>query len=177
TLIDIGCGNGRDSFFFSSQGWNVLGIDSSNSAISSCIQQKRISGANCNFIEMDVALDGIKSILSLGNYTPSKTLLYSRFFLHAINRHDEDILLKGISKFVGLGARFCFEARSIEDKNLFKVEQEHYRRFIVPEELEKCCKALNMFPELIYSSRGLAPYGDEDPYLVRGIFCGDRQYD
>lgn len=33
-IIDIGCGNGRDSLFFASHGLNVLGIDGSLSAIS-----------------------------------------------------------------------------------------------------------------------------------------------
>jgi len=32
-ILDIGCGNGRDSFFFNQKGYNVTGIDISKKAI------------------------------------------------------------------------------------------------------------------------------------------------
>jgi len=49
-IIDIGCGNGRDSLFFASHGLNVLGIDGSLSAISSCQKiAQHMSLENVNF--------------------------------------------------------------------------------------------------------------------------------
>ena len=33
TLIDIGCGNGRDSFFFASKGYKVTSVDISKEVI------------------------------------------------------------------------------------------------------------------------------------------------
>ena len=32
-VIEFGCGNGRDSFFFASQGYRLLGLDASGQAI------------------------------------------------------------------------------------------------------------------------------------------------
>jgi 2-polyprenyl-3-methyl-5-hydroxy-6-metoxy-1,4-benzoquinol methylase len=39
TVIDVGCGNGRDSLFFMNLGFKVIGIDASKKAIES-IQSK-----------------------------------------------------------------------------------------------------------------------------------------
>ena len=43
-LIDIGCGNGRDSIFFSKKGYTVTGIDISKTAIknNSIIRNKNL---------------------------------------------------------------------------------------------------------------------------------------
>ena len=36
TIVDIGCGNGRDSSFFSRSGFTVVGVDGSHEAIAQC---------------------------------------------------------------------------------------------------------------------------------------------
>lgn len=39
-ILEIGCGNGRDSFFFASQGFDVIGIDIAPGAIALCKKNK-----------------------------------------------------------------------------------------------------------------------------------------
>ena len=72
-IIDIGCGNGRDSFFFSKNNLNVTAIDISKNAIKN---NSLKSNKNLKFLKFDI-----------GKNTMSKKfdVIYCRFFVHAIS--------------------------------------------------------------------------------------------
>lgn len=129
-LIELGCGNGRDSLYFARKGINVTGIDASEVVIRGL--QKAIDMDNCIFICDDfVNAEAI--------YQIQYDYCYSRFTLHAINeQQEEQILLKAFGMIKEKGYLFI-EARSIHDgkygigqkveKNAY-IYDGHYRRFI-----------------------------------------------
>lgn len=129
-LIELGCGNGRDSVWFARNGINVTAIDSSQVVIKEL--QNRIFLDNCTFICDDFV--NAESI-----YQIQYDYCYSRFTLHAINEREEtQILLKAYSMLKDGGYLFI-EARSIHDKKYGlgqAVEKNayiydgHYRRFL-----------------------------------------------
>ena len=43
-VVDVGCGTGRDSLFFSSRGHAVLGLDQAKAAIGRCTQSATKAG-------------------------------------------------------------------------------------------------------------------------------------
>lgn len=134
-LVELGCGNGRDSLYFAKSGLNVTGIDASEVAISEL--QKKNSLDNCIFI-----CDDFVSVESI--YQIQYDYCYSRFTLHAINAHQETQILKKAYSMLKENGYFFIEARSVNDKK-FGVGQAvernaficdgHYRRFIVLQEL------------------------------------------
>lgn len=77
-LVELGCGNGRDSLYFAQMGLNVTGIDASEVAINE-LQKKNLLD-NCIFI-----CDDFVSAESI--YQIQYDYCYSRFTLHAINAH------------------------------------------------------------------------------------------
>lgn len=134
-LVELGCGNGRDSLYFAQNGINVTGIDASEVAIVEL--QKKNALENCIFI-----CDDFVSAESI--YQVQYDYCYSRFTLHAINERQETQILKKAYSMLKENGYFFIEARSINDKkygvgqaverNAFICDG-HYRRFIVLTEL------------------------------------------
>jgi tellurite methyltransferase len=141
TLIDVGCGNGRDSSFFAKCGINVLSIDQSF--------PQELFATNCFFLNSDV--DNMPNIKC--------DYIYARFFIHAISLDKEIKFLNYIKKNC---KHFFIEARS--DKSKFKGD--HYRRFINLEELKSRLDAQS-FDYTIEESKNLAKTDTENPVIIR----------
>ena len=168
-LIELGCGNGRDSVWFAQNGLNVTAIDASEVVIKE-LQGKSIPG-NCTFICDDfVTAESI--------YQIQYDYCYSRFTLHAINEHQEtQILMKAFEMLKKNGYLFI-EARSIHDgkfglgqlveKNAYICDG-HYRRFIDLSEL--ILKLENTGFDIIEQKENdqFAPLKGEDAFCVRVV--------
>ena len=88
SILDIGCGNGRDAIFFFKKGLKVVGIDKSATVIK--INTVRFPiGKNLLFYKKDIAKFNFKGI---GKFD----FVYLRFFLHAINFKTQNKLFKNI---------------------------------------------------------------------------------
>ncbi len=134
-LIELGCGNGRDSLWFAENGIDVTAIDASPFVIKEL--QKKVALDNCTFICDDFV--NAESI-----YQIQYDYCYSRFTLHAINEQQENQILSKAYEMLKAKGYFFIEARSVHDgkyglgqaieKNAY-IYEGHYRRFINPEEL------------------------------------------
>lgn len=78
-ILDIACGNGRDTFFFLKKGFRAKGLDISKIAIEN---NKKIFRKN--FFLKDICSKKF-------NIKEKYHFIYSRFFLHTINEEDENI--------------------------------------------------------------------------------------
>ncbi|WP_202617535.1 MULTISPECIES: class I SAM-dependent methyltransferase [unclassified Ensifer] len=171
-ILDIGCGDGRDSIFFATEGKTVVGIDASESAIRVCKSRAAQMNGSCTFDEAVVSKDYFNT-LDLGlDFRVSQSVIYSRFFLHAVVEEVEDCFLDSAMNFLDRGALLCIEFRTLADAELRKVEKEHFRRFISPTILMNKCLMRGMNSLHLRVGRGLAPYGDEDPMIARMVFSG-----
>lgn len=168
TIVDLGCGNGRDSRFFNKLGLNVIGIDGSTTAIDLL---KKHSCNTLTFIQGNFTNDPRIFNISVDNY-------YSRFTLHAINETDEDILLNNIAKNLKSGGFFFIEARSINDekfgkgtlveKNTFVLDG-HHRRFLDMDELLDKLKEAHFVIEYAEEKQDFAPFTNENSPIIRII--------
>lgn len=168
-LIDIGCGNGRDSIFFASQGIKALGIDQSEVSICKLEEKYPHLSDKLSFKTEDFCRCNFDSLIS-GSYA-----IYSRFTLHAINYDEEFAFLSNLELQKNNKVIFI-EARSIHDDiygdgiNVGQHEfiTSHYRRFIDPErlktQLEKFCK-VTYFEE----SNDFSKTETDNPRLIRVI--------
>jgi len=73
-LLDIGCGNGRDTFYFINKNINAFGIDFSKTII----KKNQYSSKN-NFMCKNFCTNKF-------NINTKFDYIYARFFLHAINK-------------------------------------------------------------------------------------------
>lgn len=89
-FVDIGCGNGRDAFFFSKFGKRVLGLDGSEVIIQKNKRVAEESNLSASFKDFNLFDDDILSRLrSFIDETFSSPVFYSRFFLHVLD--DKEI--------------------------------------------------------------------------------------
>jgi SAM-dependent methyltransferase len=166
-LIDVGCGNGRDSLFFSRNGLNVTAIDESEVAIESIKKQNgAIRAITDNFV--DTAVFG----------TQNFDYAYSRFSVHAIAEDQEPRLLENIYRSLVAGGYLFIETRSVLDEFFGKgeaagrnayIHDDHYRRFIVMDELINSLSAAGFEITESGQNSGFAVYEDEDPIVIRVI--------
>ena len=109
-VLELGCGNGRDTLYLSQYCDHVVAIDSSEKVIE---KLKTITQENekITFKCMDAT-----NIVSL-QYKP--TFIYSRFFFHSIEERTEDTIFDYISNLPSK-TLFCLECRSEQDIRLPK---------------------------------------------------------
>lgn len=172
TLIDIGCGNGRDSFFFSRKKINILGIEKSKIAVKkNNILKKSLKLNNIKFKKISVTE---KKFYKLGKFD----YIYSRFFLHAISYKTEKKFINNLFKISKNKSKIFLEFRTIKDplikkgKKISKYERltDHYRRFIDLESFKKSILKLNKFLIIyVIEKKGLAKFKLDNPVVARLI--------
>ena len=169
-ILDIGCGNGRDSFFFNKKGFSVLGIDISKKIID---KNSKNSFENLQFKKFDIEKNILKDYFDI---------IYCRFFLHAINKIQEDKLITLIKNVKKEKTLVFFEFRNFKDKifgnfkaedhnKIVEFEKGHFRRIIEPTIFKK--KFLSKTKaKIIYqiSSTNLSVVKKDNPNLTRFIF-------
>lgn len=167
TILELGCGNGRDSIYFSQLGFNVTAIDASDGVIKKLKQEN--SEDNICFICDDF-------VSSAAIFSGQYDYVYARFSLHAINEEQETEVLHNVYKVLKQGGMFFIEVRSINDELCGKgkkvgdnayIFDGHFRRFV---EMEKLVKKMRQAGFVIFSaleSRGFAPLGESDPPVIR----------
>lgn len=155
-LIDIACGNGRDTFFFSRNGIDSIGIDIS-------VQPQSKSPV---FIK--------ENILTF-NYS-DYDLIYLRFIVHALKEDDLDILLTKL-KQTPKNIYIFIETRSSkgisdEEKSetYFKsaIGEEHFRMLYSEPYLTEKLKTY-FAVEQVEEAQGFSIYKSEDPFCIRYI--------
>lgn len=169
-FIDVGCGTGRDSFFFASLGHAVLGIDASEQAVASCLEHPAKGNLLVDFVRAKLGEQDLFHTASANHSFASarSVVLYSRFFLHAITESEEEHFLRLFSsiketKQVLLASEF----RTHRDEGQPKATPTHYRRYIDPQRLiRKLTMAGN---EILYfvEGFGLAKYKQDDAHVAR----------
>ncbi len=169
-LLELGCGNGRDSLFFMEQGLYVTGVDASDEAIRNL---------------QAVVRDSDKAMFICDDFVKCRAVfqrqydyIYSRFTLHAITDEQEDELLRNIKDAMTEGSKLYIEARTIHD-DIYGKGQEvaqnayiydgHYRRFIDPSVLRKKLEDFGYTVIYFEENKGFSKTDDSDPILLRVV--------
>ena len=172
-VVDIGCGNGRDTEFFARYGYSTVAIDESERGIAEA-RKKVSSWIRQENFHLFFCLK-ISSIMSstelITRILPIKKVIYSRFFIHAINEHEQINFLHFISKVMGPEDVLALEFRTKEDEHLQKVTGDHYRRYIDSQVLaEQISRECNLNLQYFAQGRGFAKYYSDDAHVARLIF-------
>lgn len=169
-LIEFGCGNGRDSFYFS-KFHKVIAIDESKVVVDANNAKAKEEGIrNIEFIDGEFGVD-------IPCLPQEVNAIYSRFVMHAMAEQAEDRALKEAYRLLDVGGYLLLEFRTINDKLMNEGKKlsvtervtDHYRRFI---DFEKFCnKVIALGFDLIYTieKSGLASFGSDDPVVGRVV--------
>ncbi|TIC89222.1 methyltransferase domain-containing protein [Nocardioides sp. GY 10113] len=171
TVIDIGCGDGRDACAFGAAGRRVLGLDQSPVGIEHAAGRAAALGlADAEFATCDVGdRDALSAHLDKVREQDEPVVFYLRFFLHAIHPEAQETLLDAIGACSRPGDMFAAEFRTDKDADREKVHGRHYRRFQNAEELVADLHRRG-WPVLHFEEgTGLSPYQGEDPVLARVV--------
>lgn len=155
-LIDVACGNGRDTFFFSRNEIQSTGVDLS-------VHPK---SENPHFIQEDILT------FDYSNYE----IIYLRFIVHALKEEDLEVLLNRLHG-ANQNQYLFIETRSskgitdeVKSATFFKssVGEEHFRMLYSEAYLTE--KLANYFEIVkIEESNGFSVYKSDDPVCIRYI--------
>ena len=170
SLIELGCGNGRDSIYFGERGLNVVAIDQAEKEID-FLQNKFSEVKNLEF--------------KLGDFTDLENekiydIVYSRFTLHSINSVQQNRVLNWSYNQLNKGGLFCIEVRGkknelykkgekVTDEKDAYIYDNHFRRFL---EFDTFCnelKEIGFTIEYSKESKGFAPFNNTDEMFIRVI--------
>jgi len=165
-LYELGCGNGRDSIFFEKFGLNITAFDQCKNEVT--YLNEHYKTARLSFEVADFT--------NLGERAQVENV-YSRFTLHSVNEEQEQRTLKWAYETLNDRGLFFIEIRSIHDElfgqgnavseNSFVTD--HYRRFVHFDTLVGRVESAGFKVVYKLQSKGLAPYGTEDPVVIRLI--------
>jgi SAM-dependent methyltransferase len=166
-LLDVGCGNGRDSGYFARLGHDVWALDASRSAVDLC---REIHA----HVPIEIRHGAAESLLEVRDL-PRFEVVYCRFVLHAMTEKEEAALCSAAHSLLQDQGRFLIECRSVNDPLIRLGEiispteriHGHYRRFVIMEQLVQRLEASGFAIEEAVESKGLAVFNEEDPVVVR----------
>ena len=145
-ILDAGCGNGRDSFFFSKK-YKVIGMDNSS---------QLENRDNFEFILSDFVKTDKKNF----------DMIYSRFTFHSIMDNEQEEFIKSIYP----GTYLCIETRSIKGKDDFRHHGDnHFRNFTDINYLQKLLEDNNFQILYLKEDKDFAIYKGENPICIRVI--------
>tara|TARA_Y100000389_G_scaffold205082_1_gene262864 strand:- start:8846 stop:9247 length:402 start_codon:yes stop_codon:yes gene_type:complete len=123
---------------------------------------------NVNFQELDFD-NGLSHNEFIKNIESewSNALIYSRFFLHAIDENAELNLLKFVSKLLSSNSYFCLEFRTIKDQYQQKETSSHYRRYINIQDFILLSSEMSFKVVYMIEGFGFAKYKSDDAYVAR----------
>ena len=166
-ILDVGCGDGRDTFYFNKYFNEIYGIDKSRNAIKNNMAKNIFK--NIKFKKIDITKKDIK----LKKFTN----IYARFFLHTLNSYEENLFLINSYKLLNKKGLLCLEFRTNRDSMFKKGKKissnehitDHYRRFIDVNTFKENLKKLRF--KILYFSQGknYSIYKNQNPHLARFI--------
>lgn len=170
SIIELGCGNGRDAIFFANANARVTAIDQCENIIDLLnVRYQRVSNLRFKCTDFTCLDDDIPF-----------DIVYSRFTLHSISKEQEEKVLGWTYRNLNPNGKLCIEVRG-QRNEIYRVGapvdgepdafilDDHYRRFI---HFESFCRELEILGfKLDYAKeqKGFAPYKGTDETYIRVI--------
>ena len=176
TVVDVGCGDGRDSFFFLSSGYRVISVDASAAAIETCdgllANRHQERAHDAQFIQLPIAQEATERLGELV-HGEGRIIVYARFLLHAVDEKTEVEFFSTLEALRKKVALVALEFRTDRDRHQAKATPAHYRRFIRPTDVVE--RAALAGYELVYyvEGFGMAKYRQDDAHVAR-ILLGPK---
>ncbi len=171
SIIELGCGNGRDAIFFANEGLKVVAVDQCESEIE-FLNTRYKQLENLSFLAADFT--------TLSNFEEAFDIVYSRFTLHSVSKQEEQRTLRWAYSNLKEAGSLCIEVRGqkneiykmgdkVVDEEGAYIYNNHYRRFL---NFDKFCEELRVIGfklSFAAEARGFAPFAGQDEMFIRII--------
>lgn len=168
-VLDVGCGNGRDAFWFADQGFSTVGFDFAPDALRICRARAKKEQVSARFRPLN--LYDYRDTLTRGSIIahtlPKPRALYARFLLHTLEDGGRLNLWRFTDMVLRGGGQGFFEFRTHRDAKLPHRHHDHFRRFLDPDLICREIETSGGRVEERVEGTGMAPYGVEDPHVCR----------
>jgi SAM-dependent methyltransferase/predicted nucleotidyltransferase len=168
-VLDLGCGDGRDSVAWARSGRAVIGVDRSTIGLERAHERAAQEDVKAEFRVADIA-DAVAIGAAIDHLRAAvdgaAVLHYLRFLLHSVPLEVQNALLETLSAKSQPGDLLAAEFRTEADKNAKHVHGSHYRRYQNGPEFGITLGQRYGFDVLEErEATGLSKYRDEDPSL------------
>lgn len=169
-IIELGCGNGRDSVYFASKNFIIKAVDQCEGQIE-FMKEKYFNIRNIDFLTADFTTLSDESRFDV---------VYSRFTLHSISKEQEDNVCAWAYNNLNNNGFFCIEVRGQKNeiyRKGYKVDGEedayiyndHYRRFLNFDTFCNKLKNIGFILDYAEEKKGFAPFKGTDETYMRVI--------
>lgn len=169
SILELGCGNGRDAIYMATHGMRVLGLDQ-------CEQEIQFLSDKYGNDKLKFKCADFSELEKFGVYN----VIYSRFTLHAVSVDKENKILQNAHHHLHNNGYLLVEVRGTKNEYFGKgnpvpneqnafVYEGHYRRFL---DLNETCDKINSANLKIISAdekKGRAPFNGTDYKFIRII--------
>ena len=170
TLIELGCGNGRDAIFFANANAQVTAIDQCDNIIELLNHRfKKVHNLKFSCLDFTCLDDNMKF-----------DIVYSRFTLHSISKEQEENVTRWAYRNLLPKGKLCIEVRG-QKNEIYRVGtpvegepdafilNDHYRRFIHFDTICNELKSIGFQIDFAKEQKGFAPYNETDETYIRII--------
>ncbi len=167
-VVDLGCGNARDSLWFAGRGYAVTAFDYAAAAIALGRRRADSLGVQVDFAELDLYDPG--SVDAVGERLPGVeggVHVYGRFLLHALEPAGQEAVVMIGASLLRAGGTMLLEFRTGRDRGAAHVFGEHFRSYPDPDEVVGLLERHGASVVDRVEGHGLAAYGEEDPHVAR----------
>ncbi|MDZ5621225.1 class I SAM-dependent methyltransferase [Nocardioides bizhenqiangii] len=168
TIVDAGCGGGRDSRLFARSGRTVLGVDYSLGAVMRANRWAARRATNASF--EPVNFYDTRAVLAMGARLSREERpvdVYARFLLHALEDRGRANFWRMVSMSLRSGGRLFLEFRTERDARNKHFFGKHFRRYLDPDLVQAEIEANGGRVVHREAGTGLAPFRSEDPHVCR----------
>lgn len=171
SMLELGCGNGRDARFFSTNGVAVIAVDQCASEIDELV---KTNGKHENLLYR--AAD----FTDMSDSDKTLDVVYSRFTLHSVTAEGQARALEWSQRNLRQLGKICIETRG-QKNELYKkgepvpgqddayIYEGHYRRFVDFAKFQSDIKQAGFSILEASEETGFAPLGDTDYHFIRVI--------
>lgn len=171
TLIELGCGNGRDARYFAANGMSVLGVDQ----VEAEIEELTLNNGQKDLLRYESA-----DFTDMPDSNSPYDVIYSRFTLHSVTAKGQRSALEWSRRNLAAGGKLCIETRGqknelykkgdpVEGEKNAYIFNEHYRRFVDFEDFKEEISAVGFKIIEAAEKTGFAPFEDTDYHFIRVI--------
>jgi SAM-dependent methyltransferase len=166
-VLDVGCGNGRDTEYFARSGRRAVGFDVTGRLVRA---RRAASRGNPEVTYHQLNLASLRETLVAAARATRRRRdrdVYARFLLHNLSAVSEDHFWRFCSMVLRGGERCVVEFRTTEDADLPKHFDQPRRRYLDPDEVAGRARAHGGHEVQRLVGRGLAVFEAEDPHVCR----------
>ena len=167
-VLDVGAGNGRDAAYFALQGHRVHALEYTTLGLKATRARRRKAGAKV--ARRWLNLEDVRSVLLNGAqyaHAPGGREVYARGLLDTLGPTGRDNFWRFASMVQRRGGETFVEFRMPRSRGEEKFFGKHPRTFVRPRTVVREIKAHGGRVVHREKGRGLAPLGNEDPYICR----------